>query len=143
MYRKSTADDCFDIYHLICKLEDTELPYADFKKIYLAQTQDEQYYCLVCEQNNRLVGILNLRFEAQLHHAAKISEILEFFITEPYRNHGLGKEMFTYGCQIAQRMGCQQIEVTCNQLRTKAHRFYSRQGMDFSHYKFSKSFGKK
>lgn len=137
-YRKSILQDSQEIYSLICDLENRELPYDAFDAIYHDQISDGHYYCLVCEQRGKVVGMLNMRFEEQLHHTERIAEILEFAIDESCRNMGIGKEMFEQSCQIAVDNGCSQIEVACNQLRKDTHRFYEREGMHNFHFKFSK-----
>lgn len=139
MYRKGTIDDCKGVYDLICGLESKQLSFDRFLNIYQKQLNDSHYYCLVCEHDNNIIGVLNLRFEEQLHHVNYIAEILEFAVSTSYRKRGIGKEMFTYACQLAKEYGCIQIEVACNQLRTDAHRFYEREGMHNFHFKFSKS----
>lgn len=78
-----------------------------------------------------MIGVLNLRFEAQLHHTEHIAEILEFAVENTYRNKGIGKEMFSQSCQIAKINGSSQIEVACNQLRENTHHFYKREGMNY------------
>ena len=138
MYRKATLNDCEKIYHLICDMECKQLPFHRFYSIFQEQLDDRHYYCLVCECDD-VIGILNLRFENQLHHSEPIAEIMEFAIDAKYRNQGIGKEMFTNACQIAKEFGCTQIEVACNQLRSDTHRFYLREGMHNFHFKFSKA----
>lgn len=138
-YREGTIDDCKGIYDLICELEGKQLPIERFSDIYKAQCNDGRYYCLVCVCDERVIGVLNLRFEEQLHHADRIAEVLEFSIHASFRSQGIGKEMFANACRIAEDFGCSQIELATNQLRTDAHRFYSREGMNNFHYKFSKS----
>nr|WP_315115818.1 GNAT family N-acetyltransferase [uncultured Clostridium sp.] len=138
MYRESTLDDCKAIYSLICDMENKELSYDRFEVIYHDQISDCHYYCLVCEQDGMVIGALNMRFEEQLHHTERISEILEFAVATTCRNKGIGKEMFIQSCQIAKDNGCSQIEVDCNQLRKDTHRFYVREGMHNFHSKFSK-----
>jgi PhnO protein len=137
-YRKSNLDDCKAIYSLICEMENKELSYDRFCAIYRDQISDSHYYCLVCEENGMVIGVLNIRFEEQLHHTENIAEILEFAVANTSRNKGIGKEMFSQSCQIAKDYGCQQIEVACNQLRKNTHRFYIREGMQNFHFKFSK-----
>ena len=131
--------DCESIYDLICDMENGLLSYHSFKKIYSAQLSNIQYYCLVFEHEKRVIGVLNLRFEEQLHHAGSIAEIMEFAVESNFRNMGIGKSMLEEACRIAKERGCLQIEVACNQLREKTHRFYFREGMHNFHYKFSKS----
>ena len=89
-------------------------------------------------QNMHIRGMLNLRFEYQLHHAARIAEIMELVVAAQCRNKGAGKLMLNEACRIAKENGCIQIEVACNQLRKDTHRFYEREGMKNYHYKFSK-----
>ena len=138
MYRKAMLQDCKRIYTLICDMENRELSYEKFFLIFKQQIENTNYYCLVREEKKYIVGILNLRFEDQLHHSERIAEIMEFAIDSSCRNRGLGRDMFANACQIARDHGCIQIEVACNQLRIKAHRFYSSAGMNNFHYKFSK-----
>ena len=137
-FRKSERNDCEGIYRLICELEGKELPFEKFSSIYLEQLENRNYYCLVCERDGRMAAVLNLRFEGQLHHADRIAEIMEFAVGAPYRSRGIGKEMLAEACRIAKEHGCGQIEVACNRMREGAHRFYQREGMEQTHYRFLK-----
>jgi len=139
MYRKATLNDCEKVYHLICEMECKQLPFDRFLAIYQKQMGNRHYFCLVCECDNIMVGVLNLRFEEQLHHSDCIAEIMEFAVDSAYRKQRIGKGMFAKACQLARDFGCTQIEVACNQLRVDAHRFYLREGMHNFHFKFSKS----
>lgn len=69
--------------------------------IYREQINSRHYYCLVCERDNNLIGVLNLRFEGQLHHSECIAEIMEFAVDSVDRKQGIGKEMFANACQLA------------------------------------------
>ena len=140
MFRKATETDCQAVYKLICDLECKELPFDWFSEIFSEQVTDDRFYCLLWEKEGHVYGMLNLRFERQLHHASRIAEILEFCIDSSCRGQGIGKQMFAEACRIAQAFGCSQIELATNQLRTDAHRFYAREGMHNFHFKFSKSF---
>ena len=138
MYRKATACDCENIYDLICDMEHKELPFKRFQKIFCDQLADEHYYCLVYEQEDSIIAVLNLRFEEQLHHSDNIAEIMEFAVRGSNRNRGIGKDMLAEACRISKEHGCIQIEVSCNQLREDTHRFYLREGMHNFHFKFSR-----
>ncbi len=139
MYRRAEEADCRKIYELICGMEKTELPYESFYSIFQKQLADDDYYCLVYENESGVAGVLNLRFEEQLHHCGRIAEVMEFAVAPSCRNMGIGKEMLACACQIAKDCNCTQIKVACNQLREDTHRFYLREGMNNYHYKFSKS----
>jgi PhnO protein len=141
MFRKAIADDCKAVYNLICDLENRELPYSSFAEIFAEQVADNRFYCLLWETEGKIRAVLNLRFEGQLHHASRVAEVMEFSVDASCRGQGIGKQMFAEACRIAQEFGCSQIELATNQLRTDAHRFYAREGMNNFHYKFSKPFG--
>ena len=34
-----------------------------------------RYYCLICEQEGRVIGVLNLRFENQLHGSSTVESL--------------------------------------------------------------------
>ena len=138
MYRKAGAEDCAQIYDLICDMEETKLPFDKFCEIFYNQLNDEHYFCLVYDQGESVIAVLNLRFEEQLHHSAYIAEIMEFVVAPGNRNRGVGKAMLEEANRIAIKHGCIQIEVACNQLRKDTHRFYIREGMKNYHYRFSK-----
>ena len=138
--RRSSGKDCEAIRQLINDMEQKTLPVTEFNRIYEAQLHDDNFLCLVCEVENQVIGVINLRMDWQLHHAARICEIMEFAVCQEYRNKGIGKNMFEKACKEAQKAGCVQIEVACNQLRKRTHCFYERMGMHNFHYKFSLDF---
>lgn len=138
MDRKATLQDCEAVYALLCDMEQTQLPFQRFAAIYERQLKNQDYYALVREEAGKVLGVVNLRFEEQLHHAGRIAEILEFAVDPACRSQGVGKELFALACRLAKEAGCLQIEVACNQLRTNTHRFYGREGMHNFHFKFSK-----
>lgn len=138
--RRALPEDCKDVYALICEMEESELPYGEFEWIFKAQAADERYVCLVCLDGGETVGCINLRMERQLHHAARICEIMELAVAGGSRSKGLGRRLFDAACEEAKAAGCVQIEVCCNQLRMRAHHFYEKCGMNNFHYKFSLDF---
>lgn len=138
MVRNAVLQDEEQVYRLICLLEQTRLPRQPFLEIFRRQLESPAYCCLVWEEQGRVEGVLNLRWEEQLHHGGKVGEILEFVLEEDCRGQGIGKIMFARACELARRNGCLQIELDSNQRRTGAHRFYLREGMENTHYKFCK-----
>lgn len=138
-YRIAQKEDCRPIYELICETENSTLPYDRFAQIFHQQLNSSLYECLVCEEGGSVIGMLNLRMEEQLHHAARIAEILEFAVHPDYRSKGIGKKMLSIACQLARERGCTQMEVACNRLRENTHRCYLREGMQNYHFRFSKN----
>jgi len=137
--RMAKLTDIKDIYDLICDLENTELDYEKFQQVFKKYLEDDRIYCFVAEDSGNVIGCLNMRIEHQLHHTAKIAEILELAVMDKYRSKGVGRELFEKASQVARDNDCLQIELCCNQLRIRAHNFYEKQGMSKFHYKFTKN----
>ncbi|MBC3536868.1 GNAT family N-acetyltransferase [Megasphaera hominis] len=140
MLRKSTAADLDRVHELISALVGHELDYDTFAQIYKEQLNDNDYYCLLGELDGRVCGVLNMRFDRQLHHGGNVAEVLEFFITPDVRSQGTGARMLEAAEAIAKEHQCVLIEVTSRNIRVDAHRFYMREGMEHTHAKFVKEF---
>lgn len=139
MIRMALEEDMESVYSLICGMEQKLLDKDEFKKIFIEHLKCDNRPLLIFEQANKVLGALSLRIEYQLHHCAKIAEIMELSVKDDCRSKGIGKALFDAACQQAENDECLQIEVCCNQLRTKAHHFYEREGMQKFHYKFTKN----
>lgn len=136
--RPAGREDCQAVYELICRLEDTRFPFDTFSTLYEEQLVSERHICLLCEREGSVVGVLNLRMEGQLHHCGRVAEVMELVVSPACRGEGIGSQLLTEACVLAREWGCVQIEVACNQLRKDTHRFYQREGMTGTHFKFSK-----
>ena len=136
--RRCGPYDSRSIYELICDMEARNLPWETFNSIYVSQLANPNFVCLICEQDGQVAGSINLRMEYQLHHAERVAEIMELVVRARYRSRGIGGKLLAEACKTAASDGCGQIEVCCNQLRTDAHRFYAREGMNPFHFKFSR-----
>lgn len=123
LIREATSVDCQVVYDLICEMEETELPFKAFRCIYFKQITNPRYECLVYEESGKVLGMINIRYESQLHHAASIAEIMECVVDASARSKGIGKLLFKAACDHARNSGCIQIEVACNQLREKSTSF--------------------
>ena len=158
--RPAVAGDFAPIYDMVCDMEQHRLPLDDVERIFLRELNDPDHRFLVAVHDwgrvhsmhdtvhgmnpspimhEEPIGVLHLRMEEQLHHAARVAEIMELAVAPGHRDAGTGSQLFQAACDLARKEGCIQIEVACNQLRHDAHRFYERQGMHNFHYKFSLS----
>lgn len=136
MIRVGSNEDCYAVYLLICEMENCTLCYGDFEKIYSKMMNDDAYTIFVALKDGKVVGEITLRIEEQLHHCAKVAEIMECAVSEKYRCCGFGSRLFKEAYDFAVRENCVQIEVSSNQVRLRAHTFYERLGMKNTHYKF-------
>ena len=137
LIRKAELQDVRAVYALICELEERDLPLLEFENIFGSLLKLPEHFLMIGEIEGRTVAFLHLRVEGQLHHAAKIAEILEFDVERSHRGRNLGQQFFAYAEKLARDNGCIQFELSSNMLREKAHCFYERQGMHKFHYKFA------
>ncbi len=138
-FRYAVIGDAQRIYKLICNMESKALDFEMFKSIFPQYVDNDNHYWIVACKRDSMYGFITLRTEYQLHHAAKIAEIMELVVDSTVRSMGIGKKLFEKASTLAKDNGCIQIEVCCNQLRTRTHGFYEKQDMTNSHYKFSKN----
>ncbi|MDO4192666.1 MAG: GNAT family N-acetyltransferase [Erysipelotrichaceae bacterium] len=134
MIRKTEKRDMEAVYRLMCELERTELDKTSFTEIFEQQLCSEQWESYVFEQDNAVIGFINMRFERQLHHADTVAEILELCVTANYRNLGIGTQLFQKAKEAARQRHAVRLELSTSTWRTDAQRFYERQGMEKSHY---------
>ena len=135
--REATAADVETVYALICELEQRELSREGFQRAFDLQRSDERYRCLLAEEGARALAMLNMRMEWQLHHAARIAEVMELVVVPAARSKGVGKRLLDAARNIARAEGCAQIELESNRRRLDAHRFYLREQMTQGHVGFT------
>lgn len=125
-----------DIYKLICELEDEVIDKEAFSNVYTANLNNPNIYYLIAIQNMEIVGFASLHIQILLHHSHKIGELQELIIKHGTQGHGVGTSLFNHIKQKSIDSGCLQLEVCCNKNRTQSYRFYEKQGMRSTHYKF-------
>lgn len=135
--RLACLEDERAAYALICDLEEEALDERAFRRIYEAGLRNSDTPSLVAEQDGETVGFLHLRMEEQLHHCAKIAEIMELVTRSDVRSQGVGALLFQAAVRLAREQGCAGIELASNRKRERAHAFYMRQGMKMTHVKLT------
>lgn len=127
------------IYSLICELEEAPLDRTKLEAVYLQNLADPNIHYRVALENGEVVGFASVHVQHLLHHGGKIAELQEIVVAESRRGQGLGNLLFSEAEKTARAAGCLQLEVCCNRKRTDSHRFYERQGMAASHFKFTEA----
>ena len=69
-----------------------------------------------------------------------VAEIQEMFVKEEYRSKEIGKALVEALVFFAKSKSALQIEVTSNNVRENAHRFYQKEGFKKSHVKLVRYF---
>lgn len=138
MIRNSEPKDCKAICRLLCELENELFDAEKFDEIYQHDLHQPHHVCLVFEEDNQVTGFIHMRYETQWHHMEKICEIMELVVSEKHQGQSIGSKLIAKAIETAQKEGCHLIELSTNQKRKKAHRFYEKNGFLQTHYKYVK-----
>ena len=137
MIRLAVSVDQPEIYSLICALEETSFPQEMFAWGFYTMLSSASHLLLVAEEEGQIVGLLHLRMEFQLHHCGTVAEIMELIVSREVRSKGIGAALLKAAREQAIQHHCIQFEVTSNQKRKQAHRFYQREGLEQTHVKLT------
>jgi GNAT superfamily N-acetyltransferase len=96
---------------------------------------------LIAEIDGEVVGVAVLSLMQTLHRPTPVGRISALAVAGPLQGKGIGRALVAAAeTRLAER-GCQLIEVTSNQVRVEAHRFYERLGYERTSYRFFKPLG--
>jgi len=88
----------------------------------------------VAELDGRIVGTFMLTFIRHLlRQGSLVAQIEAVRVEPPLRGRGLGAEMMRWAIEEARRRGCSRVQLTTNNARKDAHRFYERLGFRATH----------
>lgn len=97
---------------------------------------------IVAEQDGKVVGTMQLTYLAGLSRlGAERCQIEAVRVAASTRGQGLGRKMMAWAIDRARARGCAMVQLTSDNSRTDAHRFYDSLGFTASHvgYKLSLS----
>lgn len=89
---------------------------------------------IVAELDGELVGTLQLTYTPSISfQGGKRCTVESVRVDEKYRGQGIGREMMLWAIKRAKENGCISMQLTTNNDRTDAHRFYESLGFSKSH----------
>lgn len=98
---------------------------------------DPAHLLLVAEADGHLVATMQLSFLPGLaRRGALRAQVEAVRVAASQRSTGLGTAMITWAVDEARRRGCALVQLTTDERRTDAHRFYARLGFTASHEGF-------
>ena len=146
-FRKALRDDLESIVRLLAtdsvgaSREDASTPlnpaYVD---AFNAVDQDPNQYLAVVLGDGQVVGTLQVSFIPNISRkGAWRAQIEAVRIDASARGGGLGRKMLEWAFGEARARGCNLVQLTCDNSREDAQRFYETLGFVGSHIGFKKS----
>ncbi|WP_328977286.1 GNAT family N-acetyltransferase [Streptomyces canus] len=100
-------------------------------------SSDPNQRLVVATREGRVVGTLQLTFVPGLSRRGATRSIIEGVrIHADERGTGLGTRLIEWAIEESRRQNCQLVQLTSDNTRTDAHRFYERLGFTASHVGF-------
>jgi GNAT superfamily N-acetyltransferase len=100
-------------------------------------TTDPNQHLVVAVREGRVVGTLQLTIVPGLSRRGSTRSIIEGVrVHADERGSGLGTLFIEWAIEESRREGCQLVQLTSDNTRTDAHRFYERLGFTASHVGF-------
>lgn len=96
--------------------------------------QDPNNRLVIAEVDGEVIGTLQLTFIPYLtHQGGKRAQIEAVRVDQRYRRHGIGARLFEWALTSAREERCHLVQLTTDNVRSDAHRFYERLGFVASH----------
>ncbi|WP_328781653.1 GNAT family N-acetyltransferase [Streptomyces canus] len=100
-------------------------------------SSDPNQHLVVATREGRVVGTLQLTVVPGLSRRGATRSIVEGVrIHAAERGSGLGTRLIEWAIEESRRQNCQLVQLTSDNTRTDAHRFYERLGFTASHVGF-------
>jgi GNAT superfamily N-acetyltransferase len=92
---------------------------------------------LVAEVEGRVVGVCQLIIFRHLQaRGGRCAELESVHVHPDHRRRGIGRHLMHAAVGRARDLGCYRLQLTSNNARPEAHRFYEELGFDDSHHGF-------
>ena len=142
--RRATAADVPAIVALLADdplarlREDASTPLAPgYLAAFRAIDADEKQLLAVAVDDDQVIGTLQLTFIAGISRKGALRGLIEAVrIAQDRRSTGLGQQMVEWAIAECRRRGCALVQLTSDNARGDAHRFWRRMGFEASHVGF-------
>lgn len=135
--RRIESTDFDFVYDCLCELENEILDKEIIEEIFNNNIKNPNYYYLIAENLDGKMGFITFHTQYLLHHSGLVGEIQEFYVTQNFRNKGIGRKLIHEIMEIADQNNLKSIEVTTNKKRIENIAIYENLGFNLSHNKFT------
>jgi len=139
--RDATIDDLPAIVAMLAddelgrQRERNESPLPDcYHRAFAELDADTHNRLLVAETDDRVIATLHFTLIPSLSfQGERRAQIQAVRVDRNWRGRGIGEWLFREAIDIARRTGCRLVQLTTNNVRADARRFYERLGFEASH----------
>jgi GNAT superfamily N-acetyltransferase len=143
-FRQASQKDLAELIKLLADdelgktREDISIPInKDYLTAFKKINCDPNNELIVVEENNKIIGMLQLSFIPYLTHIGSTRCLIEGVrIDKKYRDMGLGTKTFEWAIQYAKDKKCNIVQLTSNKQRKNAIKFYENLGFEATHEGF-------
>jgi N-acetylglutamate synthase-like GNAT family acetyltransferase len=135
--REATAADCSAIKRLIDQLGYPVT--AAEVEARLQPVREAGQGTLVAETDGKVIGCLTTSVMYVLHRPAPVGRISMMVVDENYRGRKIGAQLVAAAERLLAKRGCELVEVTSNNRRIDAHRFWEANGYERTSTRFAKA----
>ena len=93
---------------------------------------------LVAENNDQVLGLIGVHLMVTVHRDTPVGRIPVLVVRQDLHGRGIGRMLVEAAEERLRQAGCALIEVTSNNSRVDAHRFYERLGYEITSSRFMK-----
>lgn len=107
---------------------------ACYREAFAAIDADRNNNLIVAEDNDTIVGMLQLSFLPGLsRHGSWRAQLENVRVAADCRGRGIGTHLCEWAIAESRARGCRLVQLTTDRRRPAAHRFYERMGFKASH----------
>jgi GNAT superfamily N-acetyltransferase len=140
-FRTAKAEDLLSIVRMLAddflgqQRERYEDPLPEsYVKAFREIDADPNNELIVAERDGEVVGTLQLTYTPSIcFQGGKRCTVESVRVDAKYRGKGIGREMMLWAIERAKENGCISMQLTTNNDRVDAHRFYEGLGFSKSH----------
>ena len=105
----------------------------------VAHTRSQLGDVLVASFDGELIGVCQVLIFRHFQHVGEwCAEVESMHVRADWRSKGVGQQLLAAAEALARQRGCYRIQLTSNNVRSDAHRFYVANGYNQGHLGFKK-----
>lgn len=130
--RRAEREDFEAVSALLAELGRPSLPEETrdlAREIFTRHVSSPDVESHVVTRDGQPVGFLSMHLRERLNFPTREAWVPDFIVTEAEHGSGAARQLFGRAVEVAREQGCHRLVLESGHSRTRAHRFYEREGM--------------